>query len=415
MARRLSLYQATANAAPQRVRLEGDARVDVCIVGGGFTGLGAALHLARAGRSVIVLESNSVGHGASGRCGGQAISGFRCSAVDLVARFGVDHAHRLNALAMEARAHLFDLIASAAIACDVRRGHLHVTCKQRGAEALKREADCLTQIMDETGVRLLDRTAVGRQVASDGYIAGLLDPHGGHVHPLNLCLGLAEATERAGARVCEQTTVNAIDGGTVVTRQGNVRAQHVIVATDSWIDSLLPHQGAVHMPVVNYQIATEPLDMPLIPERIAVSDTKFVVDYYRMSADNRLIFGGGERYSPHEPVDPAAFVRSYMLKVFPQLAQAGIDYVWGGAVSITRSRFPALGRRGGVFYAHGYSGLGVIWAPFVGKLMAEAVIGTQDRFDLLAALPRQRFPGGKLLRHPLYVLGMLWYALQDRL
>lgn len=415
----LSWYQASANPAPVRERLEGSARADVCVIGGGFTGLSAALHLARAGRSVILLESHTVGTGASGRNGGQVIVGYRTDAAQLVARFGTDQAKGLFALAVEARDHLFGLIADETIACDLRRGHLHVTARRSAIEGLKREAECLAEVMAYPGLQLLEGPAVQSAVASDHYVAGLLDPHGGHLHPLNLCLGLAEAAERAGARICEGTPADALKDGAVITGFGQVRAETIVLAADCWVDKLLPRLASTQMPVINYQIATRPLGADaaaaLIPSGAAVSDTKFVVDYYRLTRDHRLIFGGGERYSPSPPADPAAFVRRYMLKVFPELASARIDYCWGGGVSITRTRFPHVGREGRVFYAHGYSGLGVLWAPFLGKLIAEAAMGGPDRFDTIAALPRQRFPGGALLRHPLYVLGMLWYALRDRI
>jgi gamma-glutamylputrescine oxidase len=415
----LTWYQATANPARVRERLEGATRVDVCIIGAGFTGLSAALHLARAGRKVLLLESYSVGNGASGRNGGQAIVGYRTDATDLVDHFGVDQAKRLFALAVEARDHLFGLIADEGIACDARRGHLHVTTKAREIDALKREAQCLTDVMGYPDLRLLDTAQVREAVASPAYIAGLLDPHGGQVHALNLCLGLADAAERAGARICEATPVDRIKDGVIHTGLGQVRAETIVLAADCWVDKLLPKLASSQMPVINYQIATRSLGkaaaQALIPCSAAVSDTKFVVDYYRMTHDHCLLFGGGERYSPRAPIDPASFVRRYMLKVFPQLAGTRIDYCWGGGVSITRTRYPHVGREGNIIYAHGYSGMGVIWAPFLGKLIAEAVCGAQERFDLIGSLPRQPFPGGALLRHPLYVLGMLWYALRDRL
>ena len=254
-------------------------------------------------------------------------------------------------------------------------------------------------------------------VGSAVYHGGLFDPASGHVHPLNLALGLADSAQKMGAILHEGSEVVRIGDRFVETATGRVGCDHVVLAVDGAIGRLVPDLGKQVMTIGNFAVATEPLgaDFKILPQDWAVADTRFVLDYFRRSADGRLLFSGGERYFPGEPADIAAFVRPHMEKVFPQIAGARIDFAWGGDVAVTRSRFAVVGRRGNLLYAHGYSGQGVILATFMGTLIAEALAGDQRRFDLLANLPNPPFPGGPALRAPLQVAGMLWYALRDRL
>jgi len=248
---------------------------------------------------------------------------------------------------------------------------------------------------------------MGVHIASPLYHGGVYDPQGGHFHPLNYALGLAKAAEAAGVRIVEGCRAS-ID---------SLNARYVIDATDSWIDEVEPDLGRYTVPIMNYNIATAPLANAdaLLPTDAAVADSRFVLNYFRLSADKRLIFGGGERYSQTPPRDIAAFVRPFMAEVFPQIANAEIDYGWGGAVAVTMSRLPHIGRRGNVFFAHGFSGHGALITTTAGELIAEALAGTAERFDVLASLPSRPFPGGKWLRRPLATLGLLYYALKDRL
>ena len=417
-----SYYAATANPFPDQPQLVGDCTADVVVVGGGFTGLSAALHAAEAGFSVVLLESQRIGWGASGRNGGQMIPGMRWGAADLAAKFGDVRTRELVGLANLAGDMVKSRIERHGIACDLRHGHLNAAAKPAHLEDMKRELDCLERLLGYQGARIVSAQDVPEYVASSGYHGGYFDANGGHLHPLNYAMGLAGAAIAAGVRIFENSAVTAMDhAGPVIatTALGKVTAVHGVLACDAFMGELDPKLGAMTMPVANYNVATAPLGedraRALIPSGAAISDSKFVLNYYRLSADNRLIFGGGEKYSPRPPADIEGFVRPYLEQVFPQLKGVGIDYGWGGMVGVTLNRLPHFGRIGNSFFAHGWSGHGVLLTTLAGQLIAEAMQGTANRFDLFAKLPGRPFPGGPLLRHPLYVAGMLYYALRDRL
>ena len=417
-----SLYAATANIFPDQPQLAGDETADVVVVGGGFTGLSAALHAAEAGFSVVVLEGQRIGWGASGRSGGQMIPGLRWGALDLVQRFGDDQTRRLLTLANSAGGLVRERIVRHAIACDLRHGHFHAAAKPRDLDDMRRELDCLKRLLDYGLASVVSAKDVGDFVSSKVYHGGTIDLNGGHLHPLNYALGLAQAALEAGVRIFEASAVTHIDHtGPVIARTacGTVTARHGVLACDTQMGEIAPRLASMTMPVANYNVATAPLGeteaRALIPSGAAVSDSRFVLNYYRLSADNRLIFGGGERYSPRPPANIEAFVRPYLEGVFPQLKGVRIDFAWGGMVGVSLNRLPQFGRIGQSFYAHGWSGHGVVLTTLAGQLIAEAMQGTAERFDLMANLPSRPFPGGPLLRHPLYVAGMLWYALRDRL
>jgi gamma-glutamylputrescine oxidase len=395
---------------------------DLVVVGGGYTGLSTALHAAEAGLSVVLLEARRIGWGASGRNGGQMIPGLRWGAADLVAALGEGRAADLLRLANSAGDKVRARIARHQIACDLREGHFLAAAKPGHLDAMKRELELLDKLVGYPGGRIIERDEVGGYVASPNYHGGFYDAGGGHLHPLNYALGLAEASLAAGVRIFEDSPVTAIDrGGRVVARtaSGTVTASHAVLATDTEIGELDAQQGRMAMPVANYNVATAPLGAEqaraLLPANAAVADSRFVLNYYRLSADNRLIFGGGEKYSPAPPADVAGFVRPYLEGVFPQLSGVEITHAWGGLVGVSMNRLPRLGREGNVFYAHGWSGHGVLLTTLAGELIAQALRGESKGFDQLAGLPGRPFPGGPLLRHPLYVLGMLWFALRDRI
>jgi len=417
-----SYYVATAHPAPAHPTLKGEVSADLVVVGGGCTGLSAALHAAEAGLSVVLLEGGRVGWGASGRNGGQMIPGLRKGAAELVKAYGAERARALFDLALEARGLVLELIARHVIDCDLKTtGHLLAAVKSSDLRGMDEEAKCLATVMAYPHTEVLSAAQTRDQVDAP-YHGGLLDRMGGHMHPLNYTLGLAEAARAAGVIIHEQSLATALENGPggvrVATAQGAVRARHAVLAGDALLSGLEPRVNNRIMPVANYIVATEPLGAlahRLIAHDAAVSDTRFVVNYYRLSADGRLLFGGGERYTRDPPGDIAAFVRPRMERVFPQLRGRPIDHAWGGLVSITATRLPHVGRQGEVLFAHGYSGMGVILSTLAGKLLAEAVAGETGRFDLFAALEPPAFPGGTRLRGPLHVLGMLWYALRDRL
>jgi len=368
-----------------------------------------------------VLEGGRIGWGASGRNGGQMIPGLRKGAAELVAIYGAERAKALFDLSLEARDLVLGLIAEHAIDCDLRTtGHLLVAVKAWDLRHLEAEAACLNDVMAYPHAEVLDAGAARAQVDTP-YRGALLDRLGGHMHPLNYALGLARAASEAGAVIYEQSAALSLEQQNgrvrIATATGAVWARHAILAGDALLNGLSARVNSRIMPVANYIVATEPLAdaASLIPTNVAVSDTKFVVNYYRLTAEGRMLFGGGERYTPDPPADIAGFVRPHMEAVFPQLRGRRIDQAWGGLVSVTTSRLPHVGRDGAVLFAHGYSGMGVILSTLAGKLLVEEIYGRSERFDLFAAIEPRAFPGGVSLRGPLYVLGMLWYAMRDRL
>ena len=393
------------------------------IVGAGCTGLAAALFAARQGRSVIVLEGGEVGWGASGRNGGQIIPGLRKGALELVQVLGVERARALFTLALEARHLVVDLVRELEIDCDLRlTGHLLGALKRSQMQDFEDEAACLDTIMDYHHVRILDRSEVRDAVATPEFVGGFVDEMGGHLHPLNYTLGLARACRAAGVQIFTRSAAISLEtlgaqGAVVATPAGRVKARHVILAGDALLRGLSARVNRRIMPVANYIVATEPLKDPqaLIAGDLAVTDSRFVVDYFRLTRDGRLLFGGGERYTPRSPPDIGAFVRPYLERTFPQLAGVPFDHAWGGMVSITLSRLPHIGRDGPVLFAHGYSGQGAVLSSLAGKLLAEALEGNAAGLEQFEYVEPPAFPGGRLLSWPLHVLGMAWYALRDRL
>ncbi len=418
-----SYYAATAIGVSERERLRGRLTADVCIVGGGYTGLSAALHLARSGYQVVVLEANRIGWGASGRNGGQVGVGQRRGATELVAMFGLERARALWQLGRDATGLVRTLISRHAIDCDLSPGQMVVAAKSSHIGDMVEEVELLRAQFGYRSIRMMSRAELETELASPVFHGGWLDDEASHLHPLNYCLGLGRAAEEAGAQVFEHSAVIAqgrTDPALLRTEKGEVSARYVLLACNGYLGGLEPRLAGKIMPINNFVVATESLGAEaataLIRNRACVHDTRFVVNYFRLSRDHRLIFGGGENYRTRFPRDIAAFVRPYMLRIFPQLATARIDYAWGGTLAITLNRLPCIGRLApNIFYAQGYSGHGVPMATLAGQLVAEALAGTAERFDLMAGIPQPKFPGGTLLRHPALVLGMLYYALRDRL
>ena len=414
-----SYYAATVHRWRSSYEMGEDLSFDVAVIGGGFTGLSAALACAERGFSVILIEREHIGFGASGRNGGQLIPGLRWTASELEDEFGRDRADALFDLCWREN-RVKARIAKHGIDCDLKPGHLEAAWTPKDFGTMRREAEFLaTRFGYQSDI--VAKTDMGGHIASPLYHGGIHDPQGGHFHPLNYAIGLARAAEAAGGRIWEGERVHRItdnpEGPDVVTDRAHVGAHYVIDATDSWIGEVEPALGRYTVPIMNYNVATAPLANAdaLLPSDAAVADSRFVLNYFRLSADKRLIFGGGESYSQVPPADIAAFVRPYMAEVFPQIAEAKIDYGWGGVVAVTLNRLPHIGRRGNIFHAHGFSGHGALVTTIAGELVAEAVAGTAERFDILASLPGKPFPGGKWLRRPLATLGLLYYAMKDKL
>ncbi|HMM14288.1 MAG TPA: FAD-binding oxidoreductase [Parvibaculum sp.] len=418
-----SYYVATAKGVPALGPLNGDETADVCVIGAGFTGLSAALHLAERGYSVTVIEAERVGWGASGRNGGQLGSGHRKDQRTLEEKLGLEWAHRLWSLAADGLATVKDLIARYEIDCDLKPGVLHAAWKHGEAAWFQDEVDHMAREYGYHMLRFVPREEMREMVDTERYHAGMLDMGGAHLHPLNFCLGLARGALAKGVRIYEHTPaldISRADPARVRTPNGTVMARHVILACNAYLGSLAPDIAGRIMPVNNFIVATEPLGearaRSLIRDDVGVQDTKFVIDYYRLSADGRMLFGGGENYSGRLPSNIAAFVRKPMLRVFPQLADVRIDYAWSGTLAITMSRIPDFGRLApNILYAQGFSGQGLNIATLAGKLMAEAIAGQAERFDWMADVRVPNFPGGTLLRYPGLIAGVLWYTLKDRL
>ena len=419
-----SYYAATAHAAPSRQPLRGDVEADVCVVGGGIAGCSTALHLAERGYRVVLLEGRRIGWGASGRSGGQAIFGYAAGQDKLIAEVGREHARRLFDLSVEALDLLRDTVARHSIDCDLHWGQVHVAVKPRQVDELQAWRDELASDCDYRTLRWMDRDETRALIASDRYLGGLIDTRSGHLHPLNYTLGLARAAEAAGALLHEGSQVIGLDHGDVVTvrtAEGRVRVKHVALCCNAYIDDRVSKKLRNRiMPVGTYIVATEPLGAErlrtILRENVAVTDVNWVLDYFRCSADHRLLFGGRVSYSGLDPLGTERATRARMLAVFPQLADARIDYAWGGYVDITMSRAPDFGRLApNVYYLQGFSGHGIALTGLAGQLVAEAIAGQAERFDLFAKLRHRDFPGGAALRMPALVLAMAWFRLKDLL
>jgi len=418
-----SYYAATANGMEDRPSLEEETTADVCVIGAGFTGLSAALNLAELGMSVVVLEAERVGYGASGRCGGLIGSGQRKDVLETEEMFDLARSQQLWKFAELAKKEIRSRVEKHDIQCDLQKGQLEGIHKKRYIGHAQQMADALTERYDYPFCRVLNAEESREMVATDTFHESLYDSEALTIHPLNYTLGLARAASEAGVRIFENSRVlsySKTDPAVVTTATGSVKSSFIVLACNGYLGNLEPRSAGKIMPINNFMIATEPLGeegaREVISGRFGVHDTRFVVNYFRMSDDHRLLFGGGENYRPDFPKDIAKFVRPYMLKLFPQLKGTKIDYAWGGTLSVTVSRLPHLGRlEPNVFFGQGYSGHGISTANFAGKVIAEAIAGVAGRFDVLANLPSHTFPGGTLLRYPGMVLGMIYYTLRDRI
>ena len=424
-----SWYAASAPPQPTRPALQGEIDADVCVVGGGIAGCSTALHLAERGYRVALLEAHRVGWGASGRSGAQAIPGVACGQQKLQALIGAADARRVWDVSVEGLRLQRELIARHAIDCDLREGQMHVALKPRQERELREEVETLHDGFGHHSIRMVEREELRATVASDRYIAGTYDSAGGHLHPLKYTQGIAAAAERAGVRIFEDSRALAHAripgdaGGSrleVTTADGRVRCRSIALCGNAWLGPLAPALARKIMGVGTYIVATRPLGAEraaaLIRNDAAVTDINWVIDYFRRSADHRLLFGGRVSYSGLDPLGTRRATRARMLAVFPQLADVDIEHAWGGYVDITMNRAPHFGRlEPDVHFLQGFSGHGIALTGVAGKLLAEAIAGTAERFDVFARIPHRDFPGGQALRRPALVLAMLWYRLRDLL
>jgi gamma-glutamylputrescine oxidase len=407
----------------EHASLAGAERADVCVIGGGFTGLSAALNLAEQGFDVVLLEAERIGFGASGRCGGLVGSGQRKDIFETEEAFGHERSRQLWDFAELAKNEIRQRVVKHKIPCDLQDGQLVGVHKKRYQGWPQELSDALAERYNYPFCQSLDAEQTRERVATDGFLEALYDSQALALHPLNYTLGLAKAATDAGVRIFERSRVTGYsrtDPALIQTVQGSVKADFVVLACNGYLDKLERRVARKIMPINNFMIATEPLGeqraRELINGRFGVHDTRFVVDYFRLSEDHRLLFGGGENYRREFPADISSFVRPYMLKLFPQLGDVRIDYAWGGTLSVTVNRLPHFGRlKPNVYFAQGYSGHGISTANFAGKVIAEAIGGAAARFDAFADLPTHMFPGGTLLRYPGMVLAMFYYSLIDRI
>ena len=418
-----SWYAATATPPAEQPQAKGELSCDVCVVGAGFTGLSAALHLADRGYDVILLDAHRVGFGASGRNGGQVSGTQRLDQDELEKMVGLDVARGLWEIGQESVRVLRGLIDAHKIDARWVSGVIHADHRARFVAHSQAYAEKMQKDYGYDLIRALDKSEIRNLVGSDAYHGGTLDMGSGHIHPLRFAFGLAEACLAKGVRIFEKSRVLGVDEGdpaTVRTEGARIRAKFVVLGANGYLGHMQGRVAARVMPINNFIVATEPFSedraRDLIRENHAVADSKFVINYFRLSEDNRMLFGGTESYGYRFPRDIAGNVRKPMEEIYPQLKGVRIDYAWGGTLGITMNRMPHFERlSGNILTASGYSGHGVAMATMGGKMAADAIAGQAEQFDLMANVPTQRFPGGAFLREPLLAAAMLWFSLRDRL
>ncbi|WP_116425183.1 NAD(P)/FAD-dependent oxidoreductase [Pseudomonas citronellolis] len=421
-----SYYAATLNRRIQCPPLAGEEVADVCIIGGGFSGLNTAIELAERGFSVVLLEARKIGWGASGRNGGQLIRGVGHGVEQFEPVVGKDGVRQLKLMGLEAVQIVRQRVEKYGIDCDLTWGYCDLANKAADLEGFREDYEELKSLGYTHELRLIPQEEMRSIVGADCYVGGMVDMGSGHLHPLNLALGEAAAAQSLGVRLFEDSQVTHIDYGAEVrvsTAKSSVRAKTLVIGCNAYQNGLNNYLDGKVLPAGSYVIATEPLPADLahelLPQNMAVCDQRVALDYYRLSADNRLLFGGACHYSGRDPADIAAYMQPKMLKVFPHLADVRIDYQWGGMIGIGANRLPQIGRLPGqpnVYFAQAYSGHGVNATHLAGKLLAEAIAGQQGSgFELFAKVPHITFPGGKLLRSPLLALGMAWYRFKEAL
>lgn len=421
-----SYYAATAPRSQDFAPLRESLTADVAIVGGGLAGLSAAIELADRGLSVVLLEASQVGAGASGRNGGQAIHGLACDQSTIEAQLGMDEARRIWAMSLEALDLIRERCQRFGIDCEWQDGYLGLATSERKGRELRDWAARMASHYDYP-MRWIGPDEVPQWIASPRFHAGVHDPRSGHLHPLKYSLGLARAASSLGVRIFEHSPVTRLQHGATVElgcAEGSVRAKQVLLAGNVYLPEYAPELAAKLvpriMPVGTYIVCTEPMDKArveaLIPSRSAVCDTNFVLDYFRPTADQRLLYGGRVSYSTVTPRSLMACMRERLCLSFPQLQDVGMQYAWGGFVDISMNRAPDFGRLGtnaNVYYLQGFSGHGLALTGLAGRVVAEAMHGDAARFDCFARLRHRPFPGGRLMRMPALVLGMAYYRLRD--
>ncbi|MCS5592144.1 MAG: FAD-binding oxidoreductase [Gammaproteobacteria bacterium] len=418
-----SYYVASANNKSLRGQLDGDHEVDVCVVGGGYSGLSTTLHLTERGYKVSLLEGARIGWGASGRNGGQIVNGLNASLGVIEKRYGNEFALFVGKLVQEGGQIIRGNIAKYNIECNLKEGNLFAAYTQKHL----RELETKQKLWRRHGMddhEILSKEDMRQFVGSDVYSGGMIDKTGGHIHPLNLALGEADAIERNGGKIFEMTRMQSMEKRgqdiIVTTDNGTVRCKKLVICGNAYLGKVIPKLTSRVMPVSTQIITTKPLGESLareiLPTDICVEDVRYILDYFRLTADKRLLFGGGTVYGGSDPKDVIAKLRPNMEKVFPQLKGIEVDYAWSGNFALSFSRVPQMGRLDDdVYFAHGYSGHGVTGSHLFGRILSEAIDGNTKRFDEFAKVPWIPFPGGRSLRVPYSIAGSWWYGLRDAL
>ena len=416
-----SYYAATVNEVTDYAPLHGAHNADVCVIGAGFTGISTALHLAERGYKVHVIEANRVGWGATGRNGGQIISGVS-GEKKLAKHLGQDGDRIMWEMGWAGHDIIRERVETYGIECDLKWGYLDVAIKQRHIRAQLDDLELLQKYNFPHEYKLLTREETAATIGTEAYIGALMNMGNGHMHPLNLCIGQARAAVSRGTTIYEQSPVLRIEHGArpaVMTEQGSVTADFVVIAGNAY-HFIEPGLRGKMFPVNSFIIATEPLPEEQVnsinPKDLAVCDPNFVLEYFRLSADKRLLFGGRCNYSGSDPEVIRRTLVPKMLRIYPRLAKTKIDYAWGGTIGVTINRVPQLGRiSSNVFYSQGYSGHGVNVTHLAGQIMADTVAGTFERFDVFASIKPIVIPGAHTFRNQMVALGVLYYQIKDRL
>lgn len=417
-----SYYAASANSAPERPALKGKESTDICVVGAGFSALSTAIHLAEKGYQVAIVEGARVGWGASGRNGGQLVNGLNASLEKIERHFGAKTAGSIGKMLQEGGSIIRDFVGKYNIKCDLKEKNMFAAYTSKHM----RELEAKQQLWKKHGMddhEMIDKNRMHEYVASEVYAGGMIDHTGGHLHPLNLALGEAAAFETLGGTIYEMSRVTEVDESgaspVVKTDAGEMHCKKVVLCGNAYLGNVVKPLTWRVMPVSTQVMATEPLgDLAdeLLPSNCCVEDVRYILDYYRLSGDKRMLFGGGTVYGGADPANIEAKLRPNMDKVFPQLKGVKIDYAWSGNFALSFTRVPQLGRLNeNAYFAHGYSGHGVTGSHLFGRILAEGIHGDLSRFDVFASLPWYPFPGGRMFRVPYSVAGSWWYGLRDRM
>jgi len=422
---KISFYRSSVEDLNSQDQLTSDIDVDICIIGGGLTGISSAINLSKKGYSVILCEARKIGWGASGRNGGQLGIGMRKDQFTIEKKLGLKHAKELWSLGLEAVEDVKNLIKENEIDCHLVNGVMSTACFEKDIDEYKFEIEHMAKNYDFEGYQFFNKEKIREEINSKMYLAGLLNSGSYHLNPLKLTLGLAKVAQKNNVKIFENTPIEKIreegDRVQVMSKKGLIRANQVVVACNGYLDSILGSKKNKFMPINNYVVATEPLGekraRQIIKNNYAVCDTRFIIDYYRFSEDWRMIFGGGETFTSNFVKNATSFVSKRMIKVFPQLQNVKIDYSWGGTLAITVNRLPHFGTlmNNKVSYAFGYSGHGLALSVLAGKLIGENIHGDHERFKFFSDINHMSIPLGSIFRRPIYSSAILYYKIRDYL